>query len=331
MPHGQHQGTCVHRSIPRKYAIFLLLAMTLSVWVLAVPPHNSYAIKSVIDQAQDQGYTDGMVRELTRLFPDSRALLRARELSVPPAALATQALSDHDRRALEERVYNGIIDRLGAEGMDVATLLVSYVGQMRFKVVAAVRTKELPYPQIRQTLTRMRDLIENDVLRASFRGFEMAELSSFTVLNRRNGRYYEYPVLYQNLALPYFDGEEENGPTVRERPHPALPGELPPGASHRPRFPWGDRPWEQRERRQQAREQEQEKERDDRTGSTTRTPEAEGTARRTVPARGPGEVAPRRLPHGSYTSEDFYGAPPAPQHRGGGGDGSLRDPSSTPR
>src|ERR1051325_8979289 len=59
MPQGQYQATCVRRSIPRKYGIFFLLTVTLMAWVLAVPSHKSYAIKSLIDQAQDQGYTDG--------------------------------------------------------------------------------------------------------------------------------------------------------------------------------------------------------------------------------------------------------------------------------
>src|SRR5438132_13598995 len=85
MTHGQYKGICVKRTIPRKYGIFFALTVTLFVWSLAVPSKNSYAIKSVIDQAQDQGYTDGMVREVSKLFPDSRALLRARELAVPPA------------------------------------------------------------------------------------------------------------------------------------------------------------------------------------------------------------------------------------------------------
>jgi hypothetical protein len=221
MPQGQYLATCVRANIPRKYGIFLLLTVVLMVWVLAVPSHKSYAIKSVIDQTQDQGYTDGMVREVAKLFPDSRALLRARELASPPGPLATQALSDYDRKVLEDRLYNSLLDRFAADGMDLASLSVSYIGQMHFKVVVAVRTTELPYPKIRQTLHHMHVLTAGDVLRSSFQGFELAELSSFTVLNRRNGRYYEYPVLYQDLSRPFADGENEPGPLVKESPVPA--------------------------------------------------------------------------------------------------------------
>src|SRR5579862_6935703 len=106
MPQGQYLATCVRRNVPRKYGIFLLLTVVLVVWMLAVPAHNSYAIKSVIDQAQDQGMSDGMVRDIAKLFPDSRALLRARELNNPPGPLATQALSDYDKHTLEDHLYN---------------------------------------------------------------------------------------------------------------------------------------------------------------------------------------------------------------------------------
>ena len=249
MPEGQYQETCVRRGVPRKYAIVAVLSVVLLAWVLALPSQRSYAIKSVIDQCQDQGYTDGMVREVANLFPDSRALLRARELtSSSPAPLAAQALSDYDKKTLEDRLYGSIVNRLGADGLELATLLVSYVGQMRFKVVLAVRTKELPYPKIRQTLQRLRTVVERDILVESFQGFELAELSSFTVLNRRNGRFYEYPVLYQNMSLPLFNGEEERGPTPKPIATPGSPEQVldsgTPGK--RPRFPWGDRPWEAR-------------------------------------------------------------------------------------
>jgi len=246
-PQGQYQGTCIRHGFPRKFLIFSLLAVTLMVWVLAVPTRRSYAIKSVIDQCEDHGYTDGMVREVAKLFPDSRALLRARELMAPPSPIAQQALSDYDKNALENRLYNSIVSRLAAEGMDLATLLVSHVGQLRFKVVLAVRTKELPYPKIQQTLKRIRTILEREILVESFRGFELAELSSFTVLNRRNGRVYEYPVLYQNLCLPYFDGEEENGPTPKPVQTPGSPVQSTSNRNGtRQRFPWGDRPWEAR-------------------------------------------------------------------------------------
>ena len=300
MTHGQYQGICVRRTIPRKYGIFLMLAVTLFAWQLAVPSKNSYAIKSVIDQAQDQGATDGMVREVAKLFPDSRALLRARELAIPPAPIAAQALSDYDRKVLEERLYNQVVDHYTADGMDLATLLVTYVGQMRFKVIVSVRTKELPYPRIRQTLERMRRIVEEDVLRATFSGFELAELSSFTVLNRRNGRFYEYPVLYQNLALPFFDGAEEGGPRLKDGLRPGLPDDRQDGPKKR--FPWGERPWEER------------------SHSLRVTPAERGAVEGALPQKespnkniaGGVKPAPRALPGGSYTDGDFYGAPPAP-------------------
>lgn len=302
MTHGQYKGICERRTIPRKYGIFFMLTVTLFVWSLAVPSKNSYAIKSIIDQAQDQGHTDGMVRELAKQFPDSRALMRARELAIPPAPIASQALSDYDRKVLEERLYNLIVDQYTADGMDLATLLVSYVGQMRFKVVVSVRTKELPYPRIRQTLERMRRIVEEDALRSTFSAFELAELSSFTVLNRRNGRFYEYPVLYQNLALPYFDGAGESGPRLKDGPRPGLPDES--VDSPKRRFPWGERPWEEHSKSQQV---------------TPRSREVEGA----VPEKNPPSKhiadrkqqypAPRNLPAGSFTEGDFYGAPPVPK------------------
>lgn len=304
MTHGQYTGTCTRRTIPKKYGTFFVLTVTLFMWSL-VHPKNSYAIKSVIDQAQDQGASDGMVRETAKLFPDSRALLRARELAIPPAPIAQQALSDYDRKVLEERLYNQVVDRYTADGMDLATLLVSYVGQMRFKVVVSVRTKELPYPKIRQSLERMRRIVEEDVLRATFSGFELAELSSFTVLNRRNGRYYEYPVLYQNLALPYFDGAEEIGPRVKEHQNrPGLPldrFEAPPA---RRKFPWGERPWEEQSRGLRVTPSEERPE-----GALA---PKEDPAKR-IATQKPQYPAPRALPTGSYTEGDFYGAPPVPK------------------
>lgn len=285
MPHGAYQGICVKRTIPRKYGIFIMLAVTLSVWSLA--PRNSYAIKSVIDQCQDQGYTDGMVREVAKLFPDSRALLRARELAIPPAPIAQQALSDYDKKQLEERLYNQIVDRFTADGLDIATLLVSYVGHMQFKVVVSVRTKELPYPKIRQAHQRMRTLVEQDVLKATFAGFELAELSSFTVLNRRNGRFYEYPVLYQNLALPYFDGSDHEGPRLKDGPKAAATTEKKP-------FPWGKRPWEEKGAHLE--------------GSLPKKDAGKAIAGKQAPATA--TPAPRSLPTGSYTEGDFYGARP---------------------
>ena len=289
MPHGAYQGICVKRTIPRKYGIFIMLAVTLFVWSLAVPPKNSYAIKSVIDQCQDQGYTDGMVREVAKLFPDSRALLRARELAIPPAPIAQQALSDYDKNRLEERLYNQIVDRFTADGFDIATLLVSYVGHMQFKVVVSVRTKELPYPRIRQAHQRMRTLVEQDVLKATFSGFELAELSSFTVLNRRNGRFYEYPVLYQNLALPYFDGVDQEGPRLKDGPKAGLPDET---ISGKRTFPWGERPWEK-----------------GKPEGNLKKDGAKSLAGQKTPSTA--TPAPRSLPTGSYTEGDFYGAPPA--------------------
>lgn len=290
MPHGAYQGTCVRRTIPRKYGIFIMLTVTLFVWSLAVPTKNSYAIKSVIDQCQDQGYSDGMVREVAKLFPDSRALMRARELSVPPAPIAQQALSDYDKKQLEERLYNQIVDRFTADGMDIATLLVSYVGHMQFKIVVSVRTRELPYPRIRQSLERMRTLVEQDVLAATFSGFQLAELSSFTVLNRRNGRFYEYPVLYQNLALPFSDNLEHEGPRIKDGPNPGLPDER----LERREFPWGRRPWEKPE------------------GSTQGAPKVEtkNLAKQAPAQPAKPATAPRTLPTGAYTEGDFYGAPP---------------------
>jgi len=298
MTHGQYKGICVRRTIPRKYGIFLMLTVTMCLWSLAVPSKNSYAIKSVIDQAQDQGYTDGMIREAAKLFPDSRALLRARELALPPAPIASQALSDYDRKVLEERLYNLVVDRFTADGMDLATLLVTYIGHMHFKVVVSVRTKELPYPRIRQTLERMRHIVEDDVLRATFSGFELAELSSFTVLNRRNGRFYEYPVLYQNLALPYFDGSAENGPRIKDGIRPGTPDER--LSAPKQTFPWGERPWEEHSKVAPPSEHHPVE------GALPPKPEIKNVA-------GQNEQYPahRALPGGSYTESDFYGAPPA--------------------
>lgn len=302
MTHGQYTGICEKRTIPKKFGTFFVLTVTLFMWSL-VHPKNSYAIKSVIDQAQDQGASDGMVRETAKLFPDSRALLRARELAIPPAPIAQQALSDYDRKVLEEKLYNLVVDRYTADGMDMATLLVSYVGQMRFKVVVSVRTKELPYPKIRQTLERMRRIVEEDVLRATFTGFELAELSSFTVLNRRNGRYYEYPVLYQNLSLPFVDGAEEIGPRIKDGLKPGLPDDR---FDAKPRrFPWGERPWEKQSRDMRV------------TPSEFGRPEGSVAPKADAPEKRIAEqkpvTTPRSLPTGAYTDGDFYGAPAMPK------------------
>lgn len=286
-------GATGRRTLTRKQGVMLIVAGSLMAWALAVPSRPSYAIKSLIDQAQDQGYTDGMIQEIVSLFPDSRALWKARQLSQPAHPLATQALTDYDRKALEDRLYESALQRLTVEGMDVATLLVSWVGQMRFKVVLSVRTKELTYPDIRELHKRIRTILEKEVLAESFKGFELAELSSFTVLNRRNGRYYEYPVLYQNVSVPLYGEPGDEALDLIQRKNPGLPPEGLPLDRSKPRqFPWGKRPWEANEAK-------------DKKPAPAAEPEAKASAK---PSQH-GALPPSG--RGGYTDQDFYGAPPA--------------------
>jgi len=181
---------------------------------------ESHALKPLLDQADDMGYSEPLIKEVSRLFPDSRRDHALRELEDQRSPLSTQVLSDHNRKAVEESLYHAIFDRVTDQGMAIENLSVSYLGRMQVKVLLAVRTKDLPYARIRESLAKLRQIVEMEVLPQSFVGYSLAQLSTFTVMNRKNGKVYEYPVLYHNVELPWYSSDKKRLP-----PHAATDSE----------------------------------------------------------------------------------------------------------
>lgn len=101
---------------------------------------------------------------------------------------------------LENGIHNEILRVTRERGYDLAALNVFAQTLDMVKVILIVATRDLPDEQIRPTLRTVRSLIEQEVLAARYPGVHLAELSSFTLLNERDGHFYEHPVLYWQLA-----------------------------------------------------------------------------------------------------------------------------------
>ncbi len=102
-------------------------------------------------------------------------------------------------RDLENGIHNAILETLKAKGHEVAALNVFAQTLDMVKVILILSTKDLPDSRIRSTLTSVRSIIEREVLSAKYPGVSLAELSSFTLLNQKDGLFFEHPVLYWQL------------------------------------------------------------------------------------------------------------------------------------
>lgn len=176
--------------------------------------NQSLALKPIIDQADDMGYSNPMVKELSRLFPETRMEYKIEQAEEVRSPLSYQVLTQHQRQGLEERLYRSAYEHLTSAGYQVESLTVSYIGRMKVKVLVSILTKDLPYTKVRESLADVRRILEKDVLPQSFVALQLAQLSTFTILNRKDGRVYEYPVLYQNIELPWFASEDSKKSTI---------------------------------------------------------------------------------------------------------------------
>ena len=123
-------------------------------------------------------------------------------------------------RDLENGIHNAILSTLKEKGHNLVALNVFAQTMDLVKVIVIVATRQLPDERIRPTLRDVRQVIEREVLAARYPGVHLAELSSFTLLNERDGHFYEHPVLYWQLGQGQPGG---GGPIVPGR----LPGESP--------------------------------------------------------------------------------------------------------
>lgn len=204
-------GTTLHpdkkrRKRPMRWPLLGFIAVV-SLAGTSLFSSESLALKPIIDQADDMGYSNPMIKELSRLFPETRMEYKLEQAEEVRSPLSYQVLTQHQRQGLEERLYRSAYEHLTGAGYQVESLTVSYIGRMKVKVLVSILTKELPYAKVRETLADVRRILEKDVLPQSFVALQLAQLSTFTVLNKKDGRVYEYPVLYQNIELPWFAGD----------------------------------------------------------------------------------------------------------------------------
>ena len=121
-----------------------------------------------------------------------------------PIAPPSQQMAQNPQAArdLESGIYNEVLRVMRQQGYNVAALKVFAQTMNLVKVIMIVSTQNLPDRQIRPTLRQIRAIIETEVLQAKYPGVHLAELSSFTLLNERDGHFYEHPVLYWQLDDP---------------------------------------------------------------------------------------------------------------------------------
>lgn len=124
----------------------------------------------------------------------------ARPPQDPGVLLPTPSLEE--ARDLETGIHDEILRVMRQQGYNVAALKVFAQTLSLVKVIMIVSTRDLPDHQIRPTLRQIRSIIETEVLQAKFPAVHLAELSSFTLLNERDGHFYEHPVLYWQLNDP---------------------------------------------------------------------------------------------------------------------------------